>query len=197
MNENKLKMQGPDQLKTEILSHPHIPKPLHGLNPRSIKGKEWWDKVRFEAQKRTNYHCAACGIHKTQAKNHQWLEGHEYWDINYHTGICKVVSIEPLCHYCHNFIHSGRLKAIMGKEKSVNEVKEILEHGLKLLSEKKLKCFPFTLRLAESLNCQTYGVEAYELDVNAKWEDYVMILDGETYYGKFKSFKEWKEFYER
>jgi hypothetical protein len=95
-------------MKPEILTHPNIPKPLHGLNPRSILGIEWWDKVRYEAQKRNNFKCFACGIDKYETKE-KWLEGHEYWNIDYKTGKCEVVSIEPLCHKCHNFIHSGRL----------------------------------------------------------------------------------------
>lgn len=116
-------------LKPEILCHPHIPKPLHGVAPRAIKGQTWWDKTRQEAYRSTDYHCVACGVHKHEAKKHKWLEAHEFWNIDYNTGVCEVKSIEPLCHYCHNFIHSGRLSMIVGKEKSKQEVIDILEHG--------------------------------------------------------------------
>ena len=183
-------------MKPEILTHPHIPKPLHGLNPREILGKEWWDKGRFEAQKRTNHTCVACGIKKEDAKKYQWLEGHEYWDINYMIGRCKVVSIEPLCHYCHNFIHSGRLEKIMGKEKSINEVKEILEHGFKILSENKLRCFPFTLELGKKLKVNTYNVEAYLLpESKVKWGDWILIIENKEYKSKFKNIDEWYAYY--
>lgn len=182
--------------KPEILTHPHIPKPLHGMNPRTILGKEWWDKTRFEAQKRTNYKCSACGVHKSNAKKHQWLEGHEYWNIDYNTGICEVVSIEPLCHYCHNFIHSGRLAMIIGGDKSKSEVIEILEHGFKILSDNKLNAFPFTLKFARKIGARTYGVKSQLLNSYGplKWTDYVMILEGKKYHGKFKNINEWKEY---
>jgi len=183
--------------KPEILTHPNIPKPLHGLNPRSILGKEWWDKNRFEAQKRNGYKCVACGVHKSEAKKHQWLEGHEYWNIDYITGRCEVLSIEPLCHYCHNFIHSGRLQMIMGKDKTEIEVIEILEHGFKILSDNKLKCFPFTKSFAENIGASIFEVKSYKLpESNLDWLDYVMILEGKEYKSKFKDYDEWRSFYE-
>src|SRR6185295_5669264 len=61
-------------LKPEILCHPHIPKPLHGVAPREIMGDDWWNSERQLVYASTDYHCAACGIHKSQAKKHEWLE---------------------------------------------------------------------------------------------------------------------------
>ena len=174
-------------LKPEILSHPNIPIPLHGINPRNIKGKEWWDATRHEAMKRTKQHCVACGTHALNAKKFRYLECHEFFNIDYQTGRCEVESIEPLCHYCHNFIHSGRLSMIMGKEKPKREIISILEHGFNILDENDLKCFPFTLEFAESLGANTYDVEAYELNINPKLkkEDFVLIFEGEEYNSQY------------
>lgn len=107
-------------LKPETLCHPNIPKPLHGISPRTINGQFWWDKVRQSVYKKYDYHCIACGVSKQDAKKHKWLEAHEFWKISYSTGRCEITSIEPLCHYCHNFIHSGRLAKIVYNEKSEN-----------------------------------------------------------------------------
>lgn len=196
INLNDIKQNSKLVLKPSILCHPHIPKPLHGVAPREIMGNDWWDKTRQEVYKSTNYHCAACGIHKSEAKKHKWLEAHEFWKICYETGICEITSIEPLCHYCHNFIHSGRLSMILGKEKSEQEVKDILEHGFSILSKNNLECFEFTLQFAKKLGCKTYNVKPYYLPLtDPEWEDYVLIWNGKEYRSKFKSYKDWLSYY--
>lgn len=194
MNEES---NNPLTLKPEILCHPNIPKPLHGVAPREIKGTEWWDTTRKEAYRSTNYHCVACGVHKSEAKKHKWLEAHEFWKIDYNTGVCEITSIEPLCHYCHNFIHSGRLSMIIGKEKSIKEVKEILEHGFIILSKNNLKAFPYTLDLARKLKANTYNVEEYEIinNPNLKWSDFKLIFEGKEYKSKFNSQQDWQNHY--
>lgn len=185
------------KLKPEILCQPNVPKPLHGLNPRTIKGKEWWDIKRQEVYASTNYHCIACGTSKQEAKGYQWCEAHEYWDIDYETGRCEIISIEPLCHYCHNFIHSGRLSMILGKEKTKNEVIEILEHGFRILHENNLKCFYGTYVLASHLGAETYGVKPKEVDLEKepKWEDYHLVFENKIHKSKFKNYEKWLEYY--
>jgi len=191
-------------MKPEILCHPHIPKPMHGLSPRTIMGQEWWNIERQKVYASTEYHCAACGVHKRDAKGFKWLEAHEYWKIDYEKGICEILSIEPLCHYCHNFIHSGRLSMVINKDKSKKEVMEILEHGFRILSEHKLKCFPFTLDLAKQLKCKTFRVKPYEMPEEKmpwekgyiRWGDWKLVWEGKVYWSKFKSFEEWRKHYE-
>ena len=185
--------------KPEILTHPNIPKPLHGVSPRTILGEEAWNKIRKEVYKKYDYHCAACGVHKSEAKKHKWLEAHEYWNINNWTGECEVVSIEPLCHYCHNFIHSGRLKMIVGKEKTIDEVKDILSHGISVLKQRRLKMFVTTAELADKLNIDRQGVDSYAPLVNPslKWGDYVLIFEGKRYPSKFESYDDWKDYYSK
>lgn len=185
------------KLKPEILTHPNIPKPLHGISPRTIMGDSWWNTKRAEVYSSTNYHCSACGVHKSEAKGPTWLEAHEYWKIDYLTGKCEILSIEPLCHYCHNFIHSGRLSMIMGTDKSKREVLEILEHGFKILSNNKLKCFPSTYEFADRLGAETYGVMPYIIEENKtlKWSDYYLLWEGETYTSKYKDINDWKNQY--
>jgi hypothetical protein len=181
------------KLKPEILSHPNIPLPLHGLSPRVINGDLWWNRIRKEVYERYDFHCIACGVEKYKAEIHHWLEAHEFYEVDYINGTMKCKSIEPLCHYCHNFIHSGRLEAVLGKEKSINEVKLILEHGFKILSENHLKCFWGTLEFAAKVSCMgfgivnTFGVVANPKPIELPWEKWRLIWNGKAYYSKFKN----------
>lgn len=185
------------KLHPEILMHPHVPKPLHEVNPRNLMTNEEWDQVRQAAYASTNYHCIACGVHKSQAKGKQWLEAHEFYDIDYELGRVEVKKIVPLCHYCHNFIHSGRLSMIIDKEKTKEEVIEILEHGFKILSENNLSAFYFTLHLAHELDAETYGVTQSLIPdgETPEWGDWRMIWNGKEYPPKYKTYEEWKARY--
>ena len=88
---------------THILLHPNIPKPLHGVNPRSLMNDKWWDDQRHKAYRVKDFHCHSCGIHKLVAKEKQWLEAHEIYEINYEQGTATFKEIVALCHYCHNY----------------------------------------------------------------------------------------------
>ena len=186
-------------LNPKIITHPHIPKPLHGMNPRSILGDIWWNKTRKEAYDRYNNHCISCGVHKTEAKKYKWLEAHENYSINYETGQVNIISIEPLCHYCHNFIHSGRLQMIEGKEKTRIEVIEILNHGLDILRKNTLNGFYLTIDYAESLGLNVRDVgrcNTGTLNIKmADWDKWHLLLEGEKYFSKFKNYEEWKKYY--
>lgn len=186
-------------LMPEIITQPNIPKPLHGIAPRTIKGITWWNKTRKKVYEENNYCCKACGVHKDQARGKKWMEAHELWDINYDTGVTTIKDIVPLCHYCHNFIHSGRLTAIVGKEKTVEEVKNILEHGFDILAKAKLQCFPGTLELAKIVGADTKGVTAYDTkhETEIKWEDWKVVFEGKEYKSLFKNFEEWEAHYNK
>lgn len=113
-----------------ILLHPNIPKPLHGVAPRVILGNIWWDKVRQAAYASTSYRCAACGVPKQIADYHQWLEAHEIYDFDYPKGLLTFVHAVPLCHACHNYIHSGRMSMMVRSgEMQESKMENILKRG--------------------------------------------------------------------
>jgi len=183
----------------EYLTHPNIPKPLHGVNPRSIKGKEWWDGKRRIAYSTYDYRCWACGVRKWDADYHQWLEAHESYDINYSTGEVKLIEIIALCHSCHNFIHSGRMMVLLQKgEMEREKVYDIVLRGRYILHKNNLKPYWVTDYLWLILNDRedefVLPEDANE-DNDASWSEWHLVLDGEKHYSPYKNIEEWKEAY--
>ena len=163
--------------RPEILLHPNIPKPMHGVAPRVIMGKEWWDVERQKAYKSTNYHCAACGVHKSDANYHEWLEAHELYDMDYECGRMVFKELVPLCHACHNFIHSGRMAMLVSKgEMTESKEREILRHGNAVLKAAKLKQPKPPKKIAA-------------------WSNWRLVFNGQEYKPKHKSFAAWLSFY--
>lgn len=144
-------------LKTEpeILNLGGIVASLYGINPRTIKGNDWWDIERKKAYESQHYHCIACGIHQSEAKYYHWLEAHELFKYDYEKLIATLDRIVPLCHSCHCYIHIGFTGIKSGREK----VKEILSHGFKILKASKLKCNPTNIQLAKIYKIPTLGLK--------------------------------------
>ncbi len=85
---------------------------------------------------------------------------------------------------------------IMGKEKSREEIREILQHGFDLLRGSGLQCFPFTMDFAHDLKVRTWDVDAYQIPISTvPWEDWRLILDGKEYPPLFKTYDEYRKHY--
>lgn len=169
----------PNFIRPELLLHPNIPKPLHGVNPRSILGDSWWNDVRQKAYKENNYCCWACGISKQDAKYHQWLEAHESYDINYSIGEVTLSEIVALCHSCHNFIHNGRMEILVQKgEMEFPKFQNILRHGHMILTEYNLS--PSDMPTVTTI---------------AEWDKWHLILNGKSYYSPYKNMDDWYNHY--
>ncbi len=96
-------------MRPELLMHPTIPEPLHGMSPRALMGSEWWDATRKWVYRNAGYRCQCCGVEPRDALYHQWLEAHETYDYDYENCIATVNEIVALCHACHSYIHIGLL----------------------------------------------------------------------------------------
>jgi hypothetical protein len=191
----------------ELLTHPNIPKPLHGVTPRDILGRKWWDEQRQLAYARYNYHCWAYGVHKSQADYHKWLEGHENYEIDYERGIVTLKEIVALCHACHSFIHSGRLWVQYQRgEVSKAKIQHIYQRGFRLLKQHDLKPFWGTAFQWLLLTGRTEQ-EALKTVVEkglvpkiarfAEWQEWRLVLAGKEYRSRFKDEEEWARYYAR
>lgn len=163
-----------------LLLDPQIPKPMHGLNPRTVKGAEWWEVQRQIAYKKFAYHCAACGVHKSKARLHQWLEAHERYSIDYAKGRMKLIEINPLCHFCHNYIHEGFLRA-KRKQGAISSslYDEIIEHGnqiVRVVIKNYLPPDPKTF---------------------APWANWRLVVEGKEYPPLWKNHEEWAAHYSK
>jgi len=170
------KKQKPKFIRPELLLHPNIPKPLHHVNPRSILGKTWWYEQKQKAYKENNYCCWACGVHKSEAKYHEWLEAHEHYDINYETGCVKLKEIVALCHSCHNSIHDGRMEMQLRRGEIAEEkFVDILGHKYEIL--RKYEVFP----------------NKKEITKTCKWKEWHLLLEGKKYYTPYKDILDWEK----
>jgi hypothetical protein len=163
--------------RPEVLLQPNVPKPLHGVAPRVIFGKEWWDRTRREAYASTGQRCLVCGVHKNSALFHRWLEGHEVYRIDYRKGLAVYVETVPLCHACHCFIHDGRLKALLEKgEVSLDKYRTVMAHGRSVLRAAGLNKRPLP-NLRPGLI--------------APWGKWRMVVGGKKHKPIYKDFNAW------
>ena len=150
------------KLRPEVLRCGRIPEPLHGLAPRVVLGSKWWDKTRQASYKSTAFHCVACGVHKGNASYRQWLEGHELYSVDYLLGRMTYLETVPLCHLCHNYIHSGRLAALLEEGKITHvKYKAVIQHGDRVLEAAGL-------RLPEVYDGMAAEASEWRLIINGK-----------------------------
>lgn len=161
--------------RPEVLLQNNTVKPLHEVVPRLILGQQWWDRTRTVAYASTDWHCVACGVFKRDAKEHPWLEGHEVYTTDYKKGRQTYVETVPLCHYCHCFIHDGRLQILADKKLiTKKKFRDVIAHGKDVL-------------IAAGLNtCRTPPMVKM-----AKWEDWRLVLFGKEYPPKYKNYEDW------
>lgn len=175
-------------LQPELLGQPSIPKPLHGINPRTIMGDSAWRDLRIELISKTPY-CRACG-HETIS-----LDLHEDYNIDYQCATMKLKQYVPLCKRCHSFIHS-RLLSVRFSRKQIDkyELVDILLHGLYIAKKNKIKVFSVTHSLGKSLGLDTENIDYWSPPVlSHNWADWKLIYDGKTYRGQ--SEKAWRQKY--
>ena len=151
---------------------------MHGMAPRGVLGRPWWDEIRQKAYRSTSYHCVACGVHKYKAKFRQHLEGHELYEIDYLLGRMEYVETVPLCHCCHNYIHDGRLAALLDAgEITHGKYATIIQHGDRIL-------------YAAGLQKEVYIGEM------AEWGEWRLVVNDKEYQPKFKTPEEWAKEYD-
>ncbi len=163
-----------------LLLCPNVPKPLHGVAPREVLGAKWWDAERQAAYRSASYHCLACGVWKHEAAGRRWLEGHELYHVDYLLGRVVYVCAVPLCHFCHNYIHSGRLQALLDRGE-IHHAKyaAIIRHGDGVLARAGLR--------------RWVRGESVDGPRIAPWGAWRLVVNGVEYPPKYKTFDQWQK----
>lgn len=173
------------KLRPDVLLCPNVPKPMHGVAPRVVLGSKWWNKTRKEAYASTDFHCIACGVAKHLARGRKWLEGHEIYTVNYTLGRMVYVETVPLCHFCHNYIHDGRMQMLVQKRlMHQGKYVEIIQHGDMVLRMAGLARPTHSERDASVAKLAANGKVA-------AWCKWRLVLNGKLYPPKYKSMEEW------
>ena len=193
---------------TKLLLHPNIPTALHGVNPRSILGQKWWDVQRQIAYAKHDYHCWGCGVHKSVAKYHQWLEAHEVYDIDYGTGRIEMTAICALCHSCHNYIHDGRMQKLFEKNQlSFQKYIDVLAHGERLIKTYLAQVatnyqgqswkMPFepTLPFQYAFPDLVIPELSRPVPSTVEWHQWHLVVEDKEYYSRFCDAQEWSDYY--
>lgn len=163
--------------RPDLLLSTNLPKPLHGLNPRTIKGTPWWNKTRKEVYASNDFHCLSCGISKYDEGIlfNSWLEAHECYDIDYGKRRAVFREIVPLCPCCHRGIHTGRLSALYGKYHTEEDCWLVLERKKQV--------------------CGSFG-EIDKKSYEDEWSEWRLEFEGKEYKPVHKSYEDWVNYYQ-
>ena len=130
----------PNFMHPYILQHPQIPAPISGINPRSVLGQSWWDDTRRDAYSANNYFCHACGGSPDDDPFSDYLEAHECYDIDWKECLASYSGTVALCTTCHNFIHAGRMQALVDEGKRPpDRLVAVLKYGESVLWQQRLR----------------------------------------------------------
>lgn len=196
--------QCPFESGVPLLTMPNVPRPLHALNPRSLMGKEEWDKQRAECYEKANGKCEICGYQCEK------LQAHELYSYNYESCAGVYKRLIALCDKCHRSIHSGRL-VTMTKEGNVPVYYffQIVEHTFSLISEynkknnTELRLYDSFLQaiknpdLADKMKMliKKYNIKFYEPIKLKKsdWPKWKLIWNTQIIQSPYASPSEWEE----
>jgi hypothetical protein len=171
------------KLDPGLLGQANIPKPLHGINPRSLMGRATWDKHR-QVIIHNNPYCHACGAENCI------FELHEDYEIDYTKSIMTIRSYVPLCKLCHNFIHSGFLQVQLDQGAVSREyVIGVVERGIDICARNNVRIFKGTELLAQKLKIPLLGVQSWTPKTSKNWSSWTLEYQGKKYQGM--SYQEW------
>jgi hypothetical protein len=83
-----------------------VPDPCWFTNVRTCVSVQDWERLRLMITRRAGHRCEACGRGEDRASR-RWLEAHERWHYDEHTGVQALRRLVCLCSECHLSTHLG------------------------------------------------------------------------------------------
>lgn len=165
----------------ELIMHPQIPKPLHGVAPRKMMGRAWWDDVRHRCYRTSGRQCACCGVYFSQVEGYARPEAHEVYDIDYAKGRATFKEVVALCHWCHMSIHIGLVESLFHQGEmdfeTYHKIQDHREHHVKLALE------------------EGYTYPDRTPGERVPWSDWRMVIDGQEFEPIFATYGDWLAHY--
>lgn len=194
-----------------LIAMPNIPKPTHGMAPRTLLGSRVWNQMRRHCYIQAEDTCEICGA---KPENLRHRHAHEVYSIDWEKGEVRFVRAFCVCALCHlGCIHTGRAITLY-KQGNPLYPKEFLlqgaEHAFKTIAEynedhpdadlKAYSTFLEYLKVDELYGPMTqligkYNVKFYTEDTKkmAKWGDWKLIIGSQEYPTLYASEHEWKD----
>ena len=192
-----------------LIAMPNIPRPLHGVNPRTILGAATWNRMRKACYSRAGDTCEICG-HKPD--NLRRRHGHEVYEIDYAKGTAKFVRVFCVCSLCHlGCIHTGRALTLWKHGNPLYPTEFLLqgaEHAFKIINEYNkdnpgadLRAYSTFLdylkheELKEPMEklIEKYNTKFYtEVEDMVEWGDWKLIIGNQEHPTPYADKDEWK-----
>lgn len=198
-----------------LIAMPNIPKPCHGLAPRTLLGAQTWNHMRRRAYAMANDTCEICG---ERPENLRRRHGHEVYEIDYEKGTVKFVRVFCICSLCHlGGIHTGRA-ITLHKQGNPLYPKEFLlegaEHAFQIITEYNrdhpdapIRAYRTYLDYLKSDDLredmekliEKYDMKFYAADPEktADWKDWELIIGRNHYPTPYEDEKAWREAMEK
>ena len=191
-----------------LIAMPNIPRPLHGVCPRTILGTSTWNHMRKGCYYRADDTCEICGY---KPENLKHRHAHEVYEIDYANGVAKFHNVYCLCSLCHlGCIHTGRALTLWKQDNPLYPTEFLLqgaEHAFKIISEYNrdhpgadLRAYSTFLdylkhdKLREPMLelIEKYGIKFYtEVDDMVDWNKWKLIIGDQEYATPYASEDDW------
>lgn len=192
-----------------LIGMPNIPRPLHGVNPRTLLGAATWNRMRKNCYAMAGNTCEICGY---KPDNLRHRHGHEVYEIDYAHGTAKFVRVFCVCGLCHlGCIHTGRALTLWKKNNPMYPTKFLLdgaEHAFKIIHDYNedhpdadLRAYSTFLdylkheELKEKMEelIKKYNIKFYqEVEDMVEWGNWKLVIGNHEYPTPYADKDEWK-----